>query len=155
MLLQDLRSGTSPTAPAAAGRDDTLSASPQSSSFVEIRDDATLPLETTIEPEPLKVYPLREEPPPPARPKPQVKPTNLNRPAPRKPPATPAVNPPPRPAPRSQPMLPRSAAPISDPALPPEPTAPTGAWLPLVLFGMTVMAGIVLAFYTLARPFLQ
>jgi hypothetical protein len=153
-LLRDLRSGTSPTAPAATGGEDTLGAAPPPSPLVEIRDDATLRLEAPIEPEPLKVYPLREEPPP-ARPKPAVKPTHVDRPAPRKSTKTPAVNPPQRPSPRLGPILPRSAAPLSDPALPPEPTAPPGAWLPLVLFGMTVTAGIVLAFYTLARPFLQ
>jgi hypothetical protein len=154
-LLQDLRSGSASTAPAATGGDDTIGANPQPSPLVEIRDDATLRLETPMEPEPLKVYPLREEPPP-ARPKPPIKPTHLNRPASRKSTPPPAVNPPPRPSPRSGPILPRSPAPLSDPAPPsPEPTAPPGAWLPLVLFGMTVTAGIVLAFYTLARPFLQ
>ena len=153
-LLQDLRSGTSPTAPAATGGEDTLGMPPPASPLVEIRDDATLRMDLPMEPEPLKVYPLREEPPP-ARPKPQVKPTNLNRSGPRLPTTPPPVNPPPRPAPRSKPMLPRSVASLSDPAPPhSEPTAPAGAWLPLVLFGMTVTAGIILAFYTLARPFL-
>jgi hypothetical protein len=168
-LLQDLRSGAaSSPPPAEAGVEETLGMVPQKTTpIIEIRDDATLPLGTTIEP--LKVYPLRDEPEPPAKPvhgnrpaprkepappappKPAVKPTHLNRPAPRKPAPAPVFNPPPR----SQPALPRPAAPVADPALaPPETTAPAGAWLPLLLFGMIVTAGIVLAFYTLARPFL-
>jgi hypothetical protein len=36
----------------------------------------------------------------------------------------------------------------------PEPVGPGGAWLTLLLFGMTITAGAALAVYTVARPFL-
>lgn len=139
---------------------------PQTAPLIEIRDEPTLPLGNAMEP--LKVYPLREEP---QATIPPVKPTHLNRPAPGKQPAAPSSgnaparsSPPNTPVPLAQPMLPRQPAParsarpavVSDrsPPLNPEPTAPGSAGLALLLFGMTVTAGIVLAVYTLARPFL-
>ena len=139
-LLQNLRSGA-----------DSTAALPQTAPLIEIRDEPTLPLGNPSES--LKVYPLREEAAsPPANPTPPP-----NRPSPRKPATAP-------PAARPQPTVPVSsiparppqpaAAPISPPPPPPEPAAPGGAWLALLLFGMTVTAGVALAAYTLARPFL-
>jgi hypothetical protein len=153
-LLQDLRSGASPSDAAADGGEHTLKTTPQQTTpIIAIHDESTLPLGSS--PEPLKVYPLSDQPKRPASSAPPAKPTNLNRPAPRKaaPPA--AVNPPPRPAPRSQPAPPRAAAPRPDlPPPPSEAAAPAGAWLTLFLFGMTVTAAIALAVYAFARPFL-
>lgn len=149
-LLHNLRSGNPPP-PQAGEEGETLTGTvPDINPLIELHDEPTLPLATTKEP--LKVYPLRDEPklaPPPA---PPAKPAQASRPAPRKAPTPPASTPAPRP--RSQPMPPRSAAPAAVPPPPPPETAPAGAWLPLILFGMTVTAGIALAFYTLARPFL-
>jgi hypothetical protein len=148
-LLQNLRSGSE----AAPGL-------PQTAPLIEIRDEPTLPLGST--PESLKVYPLREEPEPTRRPSPPINP-----PSPRKPATAPPASPPPGPSslnpppPRPQPPIPRSAPPArpARPALPfspspPEPAAPGGVWLTLLLFGMTVTAGVALLVYTLARPFL-
>ncbi len=158
-LLQDLRSGGAPT-PSAANDEETLMGigPPRINPVIEIRDEPTLPLD--IANEPLKVYSLRDEPKPATPPGPPPKPAQANRPAPRTSPSSaakvgkkggPTVNPPSRP--RTQPIPPRSSAPATVPPPPPE-TAPAGAWLPLILFGMTVTAGIALAVYTLARPFL-
>ncbi|HEY7425582.1 MAG TPA: hypothetical protein VH682_15225 [Gemmataceae bacterium] len=142
-LLQNLRSGT-----------DSTTAVPQTAPLIEIRDEPTLPLGGAGEA--LKVYPLREEPASPATP-PPANPTPLNRPASRK---QPTALPPTRPQPAvpvssipARPSRP-AAAPIPPPPPPPEPAAPGGAWLALLLFGMTVTAGAALAVYTLARPFL-
>jgi hypothetical protein len=155
-LLQDLRSGAPPTQPASGLGESTRGAVPQTAPLIEIRDEPTLPLGA----EPLKVYPLQKEPEPTRPPGPPVKPAHSNRPSPGKPAAAPdrpsALN---TPSPRSQPALPRSphptVAPVPAPLPPPsEPAAPSGAWLPLLLFGMTVTAGVALAFYTLAHPFL-
>jgi hypothetical protein len=158
-LLQKLRGGSEQTT--------TL---PQTAPLIEIRDEQTLPLENTVEA--LKVYPLRDEPPATAPPAPPVNPTHLNRPTRPKQAATPpAVPAPARPstlspsASRPQPAKPRQPVPsrpprpavVPEPSPPPahlESAAPGGAWLTLLLFGMTVTAGGVLAVYTLARPFL-
>jgi hypothetical protein len=142
---------------------------PQTAPLIEVRDEPTLPLGGSMES--LKVYPLREEPETMASSGPAMKAANLDRPEPRKQPAAPpAGNPPVRssplntPAPAAHPVLPRQpaparaarppAAPPRAAALPPEPASPAGAGLSLLLFGMTVTAGIALALYTLARPFL-
>ncbi len=144
-LLQDLRSGATLPPPAANEEETLMGTGPGINPIIEMRDEPTLPLGSTAEP--FKVYPLREEPKPAA----PAKPAQTNRPAARKAPAAPASNPPPRP--RTQPVAPRSVAPVA--VSPPHPeTPPAGAWLPLILFGMIVTAGIALAFYTLARPFL-
>lgn len=158
-LLQDLRSGVAPASPAAEEGDTLMGTGPGINPLIEIRDEPTLALGPQAEP--LKVYPLRDEPKPAPSSGPPAKPAQANRPAPRPslpPPAkggkggAPTASPPPRP--RAQPMPPRSPTPAAVP-LPPSPeTAPAGAWLTLILFGMTVTAGIALAFYTLARPFL-
>ena len=139
-LLQNLRSGA-----------DSTAALPQTAPLIEIRDEPTLPLGNPSEA--LKVYPLREEPASPSTP-PPANPTPPNRPASRK---QPTALPPTRP----QPTVPVSSIPARPPspvAVPippsPEPAAPGGAWLALLLFGMTVTAGVALAVYTLARPFL-
>jgi hypothetical protein len=154
-LLQNLRSGSSPPTPLPQGEKGKSEerAVPQTAPLIEIRDDPTLPLGGTSEP--LKVYPLREEQAsPPTTP---ANPTPLNRPASRK---QPTALPPTRPQPAvrvsSIPARPPhpTAAPDSPPPPPPEPAAPGGAWLALLLFGMTVTAGVALALYTLARPFL-
>ncbi len=148
-LLHKLRGGPEPTV-----------SIPQTAPLIEIRDEPTLPLSGTADS--LKVYPLRPEPEPTVPPAAQVKPTHLNRPIPPAAPArTPTLN---APVPRAQPVPsrplvpPRPARPAVAPAapLPPstEPAAPGGAWLTLLLFGMTVTAGIALGVYTLARPFL-
>jgi hypothetical protein len=158
-LLQNLRAGVPPAPPASPGDAPMLGQLPQTAPLIEIHDEPTLPLNPPTEP--LKVYPLRNEPKA-ARPSvPPVTPTHLNRPSPRKPTAPPPDRPSTlnTPSPRSQPTLPRSTRPVAapEPAPPPpplEPAAPAGAWLPLLLFGMTVTAGVALALYTLARPFL-
>ncbi len=145
-LLHDLRRGTPAAAPANEG-DTLLETGAQINPIIEIRDEPTRPSDPATEP--LSVYPLREEPP--------AQPAPSRRPIPR-----PPLVPPDKggkggaqPRLRSQPAPPRPAAPASVPLpLPPEPAAPAGAWLTLILFGMTVTAGIALAFYTLARPFL-
>lgn len=158
-LLRDLRSGF-PPAPQGANEGETLlGTGPQVNPLIEDRDEPTLPLGSTTEP--LKVYPLRDEQKPVAPPSP-TKPAQPKRPAPRS-----SLSPPgrvgnagaqganPSPRLRSQPMPPRSpSAAAIPPPPPPEAAAPSGAWLPLILFGMTVTAGLLLAFYTLARPFL-
>jgi hypothetical protein len=158
-LLQDLRSGGAP-APPVANEEETLMGigPPRINPIIEIRDEPTLPLGPTNEP--LKVYSLRDEPKPATPPGAPAKPAQTNRPAPPPSPSpagktknkgVPPGNPPTRP--RTQPILPRAAAPAAIAPPPPE-TALAGAWLPLILFGMTVTAGIALAVYTLARPFL-
>ena len=161
-LLQDLRGGVAPPPADTGPGENTLGTLPQTAPLIEIRDEPTLPLGGSTES--LKVYPLRDEPEATLPSSPPAKPTNANRPSPRKAaPSPPKIAPPERPstlntpAPRSQPTLPRSTRPAAAPVpLPPspEPTAPAGAWLPLLLFGMTATAGVALAFFTLARPFL-
>ncbi len=151
----NLHSGIPPAPPASASGANTLGPLPQTAPLIEIRDEPTLPLAGATEP--LKVYSLREEPERANPSKPPVKPTHLNRPAERKPLPPPLERPPTlkAPAPRSQAALPRSPRPV--PVTPPttsESAAPAGAWLTLLLFGMTVTAGVALAVYTLARPFL-
>jgi hypothetical protein len=134
-LLHNLRSGGS-SSPTNEG-DTFTGTGTRISPVIQIHDEPTLPLGTS--PEPLKVYPLKDEP------KPSSPAALPAKPAPR-----PTISPP-APRPRSQP---RTAAPA--PVLPPPPleaAIPAGAWLALILFGMTVTAGIALAFYTLARPF--
>ncbi|MHB1423695.1 MAG: hypothetical protein ACYC3I_10980 [Gemmataceae bacterium] len=151
-LLQDLRGGVSSAPLVAEKEENTLRTEPEPT-IPLTKDEPTLPLGAAIEP--LKVYPLRNETEPTASSPPPVKPTHLNRPAPRKTTSAAPVNPPPRPAPPAQPLRPRSPAPRPDfPPTPPEPIAPAGAWLTLILFGMTVTAGIALVFHALARPFL-
>ncbi|MGH7226040.1 MAG: hypothetical protein ACRELF_22725, partial [Gemmataceae bacterium] len=158
-LLQNLRSGVAPVPSDSGLGDNTFGTVPRTAPLIEIRDEPSLPLGASMDS--LKVYPLRDEP----EPKLPPKPTPLNRPSARKPaPAQPIVHPPDRPStlntpsPRSQPTLPRSLRPATTPAPaplpPPESAAPPGVWLSLILFGMTVTAGVALAFYTLARPFL-
>jgi hypothetical protein len=158
-LLRNLRSGVPPPPTAAPMGASTLGELPQTAPLIEIHDEPTLPLSPPAEP--LKVYPLGNAPAPTRPSVPPAKPTNLNRPSQRKP-----APPPDRPSqlntpsPRSQPTLPRSTRPLAapDPVPPPpppsEPAASAGAWLALLLFGMTVTAGVALAFYTFARPFL-
>jgi hypothetical protein len=150
-LLRSLRGGTPPPSPPLG--ETRGGAVPQTAPLIEIHEDPTLPLGKPAES--LKVYPLREEPT--ATPSPPVKPIPLDRPAPRKP----AAAPPPA---RSQPAAPAASmparpprpavAPLPPPPRLPEPSTPRGAWLALLLFGMTVTAGVALALYTLARPFL-
>jgi len=144
-LLHDLRSGASSTPPARE-RDALGGPQPGPSSSMEISDESTRPQEPATGP--LKVYPLREEPPAQTAPP--------NRPA-----ARSALPPPERGARREAPLRPRvqprplhAAPPASAPLPPPENTSPPGAWLSLLLCGMVVTAGIALAAYTLARPFL-
>ena len=150
-LLRDLKSGIVHTPSASTEGETLMGTGPRIKPVIEMRDEPTLPLGSATEP--LKVYSLRDEPKPAAPPAPTAKQTQANRPAPRKTTTAPAGNPPPRP--RTQPIPQRPAAPPSVPAPPPpEGAAPAGAWLCLILFGMTVTAGIALAFYTLARPFL-
>jgi hypothetical protein len=165
-LLRNLRAGAEPAA-----------SIPQTAPLIGIHDEPTLLQDSPVEP--LKVYPLCDEPEvtnSPEReatnlPEPAVKPTHLNRPPSYKKPAeAPAVNAPARPSklnpptPRAQPVIPRQSTPlrsarpgvVSDPSplLPPTPEpAPSGAWLTLLLFGMTVTAGVALAACTLLRPF--
>lgn len=149
-LLQDVRTGVPPASPP--------SNVPQTAPLIEIHDEPTLPLGMATES--LKVYPLRDEPEQTLPARPPAQPAPLNRPAERKPAAKPErPSPLPTPAPRSQPVPPRStrvpAAPAPMPLPPPpEHAAPAGAWLSLLLFGMTVTAGVALAVYTVARPFL-
>ena len=154
-LLRNLRDGVPPSGLG----NSTLSPVPQTAPLIEIRDEPTLPLGSTMEP--LKVYPLRDDSEPTLPPTPPVKPTHLNRPAARKPPTVPPERPVPilAPVPRSQsvPARPPHPTAVATPLPPPplaEAAAPAGAWLTLLLFGMTVTAGIALAVYTLARPFL-
>jgi hypothetical protein len=171
IYVQDLRENYPPeTAETmlreARGTTDTIPPLPQTAPVIDMRDDTTLPLDVTVEP--LKVYPIREESEETLRPVPPLKPTHVNRPAPRKPTPPPAappkrpstINPPmPRRQPAAGPAVPaRSSPPAVAPvaSLPPslpDSTGPTGAWLTLLLFGMTVTAGLALALYTLARPF--
>ena len=159
-LLRNLRSGVSPPPDSGQG-DNTLGMVPRTAPLIEIRDEPTLPLGTSINA--LKVYPLRDEPEPTLPPAPPVKQTHLNRPASRKPsPSPPSAHPAERPStlntpsPRSQPTLPRPMPIVQRPLLyrPPNRRRRAGVWLSLLLFGMTVTAGVTLAFYTLARPFL-
>jgi hypothetical protein len=146
------------------GEAEQTTAIPTTAPLIEIRDEQTLPLDNTVES--LKVYPLREEPAAKLPPAPSVPPTHLNRPSRSKPSSAPppegrptrpsTPNPP---APRTQPASPRPARPavVAEPSpspIHPESAAPGGAWLALLLFGMTVTAGVALAAYTLARPFL-
>ncbi|HWG44693.1 MAG TPA: hypothetical protein VN688_18100 [Gemmataceae bacterium] len=171
-LLQGVRGNSEATIPNAV---------PQTAPLIELRDEPTLPLGGSMEA--LKVYPLREEPSgsdsrsesePRSRSEsdrtrsasvPSTGGTPV-KPA-RKPTAAPPIANPPRSStlnptvPLAQPAMPRSSAPsrpalalASSPPLTPEPAAPGGAWLTLLLFGMTVTAGVALAVYTLARPFL-
>lgn len=151
-LLRDLHS-VRPTPPAEAEGETLLAPGPRINPLIEMRDEQTLPLGPATEP--LKVYPLRDEPKPAAPAAPPAKPAQPKTAAARRTTAAPAPasNPPLRPRPK--PMPPRVAAPPSV-ASPPmlDSSAPAGAWLPLILFGMTVTASIALAFYALARPFL-
>jgi hypothetical protein len=149
-LLQDVRSGAALTSPVADEGDTLMGTGQGINPLIEIRDEPTLPLGPQAEP--LKVYPLRDEPKPTPPSSPPTKPAKTDRPAPRKAPAAPTGSPPPRP--RSQTMPPRSVATAPVPPPPSPEAAPAGAWLTLILFGMTVTAGIALAFYTFARPFL-
>jgi len=145
------------------GDAEKTTAIPTTAPLIEISDEQTLPLENTVES--LKVYPLREDPPATPPPAPSVPPTHLNRPSrpktsspppAEKRPAHPStLNPP---APRPQTGSPRPARPAvvsesSASPVHPESATPSGAWLTLLLFGMTVTAGLALALYTLARPF--
>jgi hypothetical protein len=140
---------------------------PRTAPLIDIRDEPTLPLSGSMEA--LKVYPLREEPEPMPKaeptlpPAPPIKPTRLDLSPPRQSPTVVPERPSKLepPTQRPQPALPRSPVPTRSPrrvAPPPqtlvEPAAPAGAWLTLLLFGMTVTAGVALALYTLARPFL-
>lgn len=148
-MLHSLRSGSEPTATV-----------PQTAPLIELRDDSTLPLGNM--PESLKVYPLRDEPDTTAPPPKSIPPTHLNRPSTRKAPAAPPTAAPARPpaananTPRPQPAPSRPAIlPVAaPPPPPPEPAGTGGAWLAALLYGMTVTAGVALAVYTLARPFL-
>jgi hypothetical protein len=140
-LLHNLRSSGS--SPSANEGETLMGTGTRISPIIQIHDEPTLPLASSAEP--LKVYPLRDEPKPPAPAAPSAKPAQTNRPTPR------STASPPTPRPRSQP---RSAAASVLPLPPLEAAVPAGAWLALILFGMTVTAGIALAFYTLARPFL-
>lgn len=148
-LLRDLQSGDSPAEPAIAEGETMLVPGPGIRPVIEMHDDSTLPLAPVTEP--FQVYPLRSETDTAVPIAPPTKPAAPKQSSPRKEAPAPTVNPPPRP--RPQPM--RTAPPPSVASLPPpEPSVPAGAWLPLVLFGMIVTAGVALAFYTLARPFL-
>jgi hypothetical protein len=145
-LLHNLRSGGLPSSQLSDEGETLMGMGTRINPIIEMHDEPTLPLSSSVEP--LQVYPLRDEPKPAAPAAPPAKPTQANRPAPR------STVSPPSPRPRSQPLPPRSTAPAAVLPPPPEAAVPTGAWLTLILFGMTVMAGIALAFYTLARPFL-
>jgi hypothetical protein len=152
-LLRGLREGVAPSPTSSALGDSTLGPLPPTAPLIEIRDEPTLPLGSEYEP--LKVYPLREEPQRTAQPTPPTKPTHLNPPAARKPTTIPLE----RPAPRTQSAPARPPRPVATATPLPAPpgreaAAPAGAWLTLLLFGMIVTAGVALALYTLARPFL-
>jgi hypothetical protein len=125
-------------------------------------DVPTLPRNSV---ESLRVYALREEEkktpppaPPPAtrrRPPTRSEPPPAATPAPRKapsPPPRPVA--PPTPAPRPAPPLERAAVSLPQPM----PAAPaeeiSGSWLGALLFGVALVAGLVWATFTLARPFL-
>jgi hypothetical protein len=149
-LLRDLRRGVSPL-PLSAAEGGTIEPGPRMNPVIEIGEEATLPLQHDTEP--LKVYPLRDEPKPADPAVAPAKPAAQERPAPRKATTAPPAKAPPRPRPQPIPLRPAAPAPVASPPHG-EPAAPTGAWLPLILFGMTVTAAIALAFYTLARPFL-
>lgn len=138
-LLHDLR-----------GTKDATGIIPVTAAEIEVPEDPTLPMDVTVDS--LKVYPLRPEPE--RSPKP-LQPTHLNRPAAtKKPTASPTSKPVSRPATPRPPVARVPAAP-SPPRVPePESTTPGGAWLTLLLFGMTVTAGAALAAWALARPFL-
>jgi hypothetical protein len=138
---------------------------PRTAPLIEIRDEQTLPLDNTVES--LKVYPLREEPAAMIPLVPPVPPTHLDRPSRPKPASPPAARSSKldSPSPRAQPTSPRPPAPSRPvrPAAVPEPSSapinpesavPGGAWLTLLLFGMTITAGAFLTVYTLSRPFL-
>jgi len=71
------------------------------------------------------------------------------RPAPAAAPAAPAPAAPARPRPARAPVAPASPVPQSD-----EPEAAGGGWLATLLFLVVLLAGLALAGYTLARPFL-
>ena len=151
-LLRDLHSGVATATPPAEG-ETLLAPGPRINPVIEMRDEPTLPLAPATEP--LKVYPLRDEPKPPASTTPPAKPTQPKQPSARKTTTAPKRTSNPLPLPRPQPMPPRvTASPPVAPPLAGESAAPAGAWLPLILFGMTVTASIALAFYALARPFL-
>lgn len=142
---------------------------PPTAPFLDAKGKPTVPLGDDNDP--LTFFGIDEEveAPPPVVP---LRPTSLHPPrrvadlgpapptaplpsAPRAPlaPAAPAVPPPPPPSPV---LLPRTVAPVDpfEPPEPAEPELPAGAWLTLLLFGMTLTAGVALAVYTLARPFL-
>jgi hypothetical protein len=126
-LLQGLRGGSEAMLPSAV---------PQTAPLIELREEPTLPLGSPSEP--LKVYPLLEEPnvadalhesertrganTPPTGRKP-VKPTHLNRPAPPKPSTAPIANPLPRPSPLNAPG-PRLQPTPSRPSAPPRAARP-------------------------------
>jgi hypothetical protein len=157
-LLRSLRDGPTAT-PATSLGESTLGSVPQTAPLIEIRDEPTLPLDNPMEP--LKVYPLRDEPQRTTIPTPPLKPTHLNRPAPRKPvvPARENASPPTAP-PRAQSAPARPPRPVALPTPmptllpPPEPQGPPGVWLIHLLFGMIVTTGAALLAYTVARPFL-
>ena len=152
-LLHELKSGHS----------EAIAEIPQTAPLILFPDEPTLQIENP--PEPPKVIPLHPEPEPTQPATYPLKPTEFDRPAPRKPktvlpPASKASRPAARDtaAPRAQPTVPRPAPRRSRPLIiPPEEEeviVPAGAWLTYLLFGMTVTAGLALAVYTLARPFL-
>jgi hypothetical protein len=141
-LLRELHKGVLPT-PSPTPEEEAPQQTRRQTTFpIEPRDESTRLLEPATEP--FKVYPLRDESKSAVPAAPPVKPAQAPRSAPRK-----ATSLPPRP--RSQSLRPQ---PTELPP-PPEIVAPAGAWLSLLLFGMTLTAGVVLAFYTLARPFLS
>lgn len=152
-LLQNMRGGASPQT--ANEKETMMGTAPRIDPRMEIPDEPTLPLGPTAEP--LKFYPLHDDPKPAASALPS-KPAAAKHPAPALSAkggkgAAPAPSPPPA-RPRPQPSPPRQAARAIPPSPPSESIAPTGSWLPLVLLGMIVTAGVALVFYTLVRPFL-
>jgi hypothetical protein len=173
-LLQNLRSGQPPLPLPPEGKeepatDNWLGVVPQTAPLILFPDEPTLQLQGN--PEPPKVIPLRKEPEPTLA-SPPIKPTQFDRPVPRKSTTAPPSS---GKTPRStaaetarshgQPTIPLAPTPARPsrvsaprPAYEPSPSdesgSPAGAWLTYLLFGMTVTAGLALAGYTLARPFL-
>jgi hypothetical protein len=125
-LLQDLRGGSGPTGP---GPEANI---PQTAPLINIPDEPTLPLGGPSDS--LKVYPLRDEPDATIPASPPVKPTNLERHAPRKPPTG------------SPPAAPNRRSSLNTPAPPAHPALPRAPARPASVPALAV--------YTLARPFL-
>ena len=126
---------------------------PQTAPLFQLADEPTLPLVPAAEPP--KVIPLRAEPPPKLPSPLPIKPTQFDRPATRKPTTgSMPTGKAPRPAAAARSMRPLTPRDTYASSGAEESAAAAGSWLTYLLFGMTVTAGVALAVYTLARPFL-